>query len=227
MEKKDCLFNDYDMGDIAKSHWALEMPRVFQAKRFLNEQVIPFLEENGHISASVEFDRSLRFEDTYLETKHYYYTLIRQEGLDIVLQRSSTCITAFLLFKIPTVDLTARDTTMQLNYCHSKTPYWKNAHIMVVVQATGEYSDDGDDIEREQAIMNSIAYLKKLSKDSLVAFYREQIENSATVERGTAVELKCLFNDFDSFQALPDNDYSYVMFQLSCLHIYMAGKQYG
>lgn len=222
MAKKKYLFTDYDTSNIAKDHWVREMPRVFKAKRFLNEQVIPFLEENKHVSASIEFDRSLRFEDTYLETKHYYYTLIRQEGLDIVLQRSHTSIVAFLLFKV-----SGEKEIMNLNYCHSKTPYWKNAHIMVVVQATGEYSDDGDDIEREQAIMNSIAYLKKLSKDSLVAFYREQIENSATVERGTAVELKCLFNDFDSFQALPDNDYSYVMFQLSCLHIYMAGKQYG
>jgi hypothetical protein len=212
MDKADCLFSKYDMSDIARDFWIEEMPRVFAAKQFLTKQVVPYLKEKGHVSSSIKRDRSDRFEKTYLETKHYYWTLIQQKGLNIVLMRSHTSITAFLLFEI------TKEETMRFGVCHRKTEYYNNTHFMLTLQADGKFSDDKDDIDREKALMRAVAYLKKLGKGN---FYREQIWNSMAVEREPSVELECLFNDCGSGQELPGSSYPYSMFQLSCLHHYM------
>ena len=228
--RKEYLFHNYDTRNIAMEFWKAELPRVFQAKRFLVEQVVPFLVEKGHVCESVRLDGSeWGVPKGYLETKHYNYTLVREEGIDTILMRSSTSITAFILFHIKPEDNFGMGANMRFNYPHpyeteklGDTPY-----ALAIVSSSGEFSDGKDDVQREKALIAAISHLKKTWKDGRGKWRNEMIWNDHAVKRDKSVKLECLYHDDMEFHELPTGGYSYTMFQLSCLHIYMAGKQYG
>lgn len=223
------LFNNYDTSRIAMRFWKDELKRTFQAKRFLVEQAIPYLTKERKVRDSVRLQNDIGFgvPEGYLETKHYNWTLVQEDGIDIVLMRSSTSITAFILFKIQPEDNGGLGAMMRFHYPHPYMEMKDTPYVLAIVTSSGEYSDDQDDEKREDALIASIDHLKEKWKKNNGSWHNEMIWNRVAVKRDDCVKLECLYQDDSGFQELPSRTYSYVMFQLSCLHIYMAGKQYG
>lgn len=226
--KDKYLFNDYDMSSIAMSFWKVELERTFQAKRFLVEQVIPYLIKKKKVRDSVRLQKGDDFNvpKGYLETKHYNWTLVQEDGIDTVLMRSSTSITAFVLFKIQPEDNGGLGAMMRFHYPHPYMQMKDTPYTLAIITSRGEYSDGQDDEKREDALLAAIDHLKEKWKKNNGSWHNEMIWNSVSVKRDECVKLECLYQDDDGFQQLPSRTYSSVMFQLSCLHIYMANKQY-